>query len=166
MGLFDRWRAAPEAPWSPPALGSCSCENHVENMLEVRIPLAAHAPEGDPDGAISAAELLECDALAVRLAGVSETFLELPPTGQRTGPYHWVLSLGDEARLLYDDDAPVQLDDCLAVQPGIERVAWTDRELFAVGAPELCPAGVQAALVSALTNPRVRRQQEPMETGG
>lgn len=164
MGLFDRWRAAPEEPWSPPAPGSCSCEQHVENLLDVAIPLAGAAPAtevGDQpaSGTVTVADLLDRGALGVRLAGPAETFVDLPYSGQRTGPYHWVVKLGDEGRLLYDDHAPVQLDDCLAAQPGIERVAWLDREDFAVGAATMCPSGVQAAMVTALTNPRVRRPE-------
>ena len=153
MGLFDRWRAAPEAPWSPPSLGSCSCEQHVEQLLDVSIPYAATMEE---DGAFTAGELLDCGALDVRVSSAEEQYLNLAHTGQRVGPFHWQLWLGDEGRTLYDDDAPVQLDDCLAAQPGIERVEWMDREVFAVGAATMCPSGVQAAMVTALTNPRVR----------
>lgn len=162
MGLFDRWRAPAEEAWRPPSPGSCACEQHLENMLETVIPYGGAASGGGVreaagrDG-MKVVELVERRAVGVRLAGAGETYVDLAPTGQRTGPYHWVLELGGEPRLLYDDDAPVALDDCLAAQAGVERVAWLDREHFAVGAPNLCPSGVQASLVQALTNPRVRR---------
>jgi hypothetical protein len=152
MGLFDRWRAAPEEPWRPPPLGSCGCEQHAENMRDLAIsqsPLAGA-------GTATVGELLDRQALTVRLALPSETWVDLPVSGQRTGPYHWVAELGDAARLLYDDEAPVHLDDCLAVQAGVERVALLDVGRFAVGAPTLCPSGVQAAVATALSNPRVR----------
>jgi hypothetical protein len=160
MGLFDRWRTAPEKPWSPPSLGSCSCEAHVEDLRGATIPLGRAAAQraAAPEAAsITVAELLDGAALQVRLAGPDEAYVALPQTGQRTGPYHWVLDLGDQVCLLYDEDAPVNLDDCLAVQPGIDRVVWIGRERLAVGAPGLCPSGVRAALVEALDNPRVRR---------
>ncbi len=152
MGLFDRWRAAPEEPWSPPPVGSCTCEQHVENLREVSIPGGG----GASTAAVTVAELLDGAALVARLAGLEERFVELP-TGQRTGPYQWVLELSGKGLQLFDDDAPVQLDDCLAVQPGVERVAWIDPGRLAVGAPAMCPSGIQASLVTALTNPRVRR---------
>lgn len=131
-------------------------------MLETVLPYAGAASGGgvrDAAGGngMTVVELVERRGVGVRLAGSAESYVDLAPTGQRTGPYHWVLEVGDQARRLYDDDAPVQLDDCLAAQAGIERVAWLDREHFAVGAPNLCPSGVQASLVKAFTNPRVRR---------
>ncbi len=155
MGLFDRWRTAPEEPWRPPSLGSCSCEQHVENLRDLGIPHGGLAGTG-PDRSTTVGELLDRQALTARLALPAETWVDLPFSGQRTGPYHWVAELGEEARLLYDEQAPVQLDDCLAVQPGVERVALLDGQRFAVGAPTLCPSGVQAAVATALSNPRVR----------
>ena len=159
MGLFDRWRTPPEKPWSQPSLGSCSCEAHAEDLRATTIPLGrggSRQARGADAESITVAALLDGDALQVRLAGPDEAYVALPETGQRTGPYHWVLDLGDQVRLLYDEDAPVNLDDCLAVQPGIDRVVWIGRERLAVGAPGLCPSGVRAAVVKALDNPRVR----------
>ena len=153
MGLFGR-RRAPEEPWRPPAPGSCSCEQHVEDLRDLRIPFAAGTSR---DGEMPVADLVDAGALPVRLALPDETFAPLPHSGQMTGPYHWMLEPGDEVRLLFDEDAPVHLDDCLAVQPGVERVLLTEVRAFAVGAATLCPSGVQAAMVTALTNPRVRR---------
>lgn len=154
MGLFDRWRTAPEEPWRPPSLGSCGCEQHVENLRDLAIPHGALAG-GEPGATTTVGELLDRPALTVRLALPAEAWVDLP-TGQRTGPYHWVAELGEPGRVLYDEHAPVQLDDCLAVQPGVERVALLETDRFAVGAPTLCPSGVQAAVATALSNPRVR----------
>lgn len=153
MGLLDRWRAAPEEPWRPPPLGSCGCEQHVENLRELAI---AHSPLAGAAGSSTIGELLDRQALTVRLALPAETWVDLPFSGQRTGPYHWVVDLDEDGRLLYDEQAPVRLDDCLAVQAGVERVAVLDDGRFAVGAPTLCPSGVQAAVATALSNPRVR----------
>ncbi len=154
MGLFDRWRAAPDEPWRPPTLGSCSCDQHVEGMREVSIPHGTDT--GTAGGGSTVGDLLDAGALVARLALPPETYVELPVTGQRTGPYHWVVELGDAVRPLYDDSAPVHLDDCLAVQSGVERVALLEDQRYAVGAPQLCPSGVLAAVATALTNPRVR----------
>jgi hypothetical protein len=161
MGLFDRWRASAESTesWVPPQPGSCQCEEHVENLDEHAIPFGTtfHA-EQDPAGAaaMTVAELRESGALEARLAETDEQWVTLPHSGQRLGPFHWSVWLGDESRMLYDDDAPASLDDSIAVQPGVERVEWADREVFWVGAPALCPSGVMAAVVRALDNPRVR----------
>lgn len=153
MGLFDRWRAPAEPPWAPPPMGSCTCEEHVENLYDHVIPYGVlmEEPGGMPVG-----DLVECEALEARAAEPDDGWRTIPQTGQRVGPFHWSLWLGDEGRGLYDDDAPASLDDVLSVQPGIERVEWEDREVFLVGAPTLCASGVMAAMVRALDNPRVR----------
>ena len=153
MGLFTRRRATPEEAWRPPVLGSCSCETHVEQLAGTVIPYATGT--GRAPG-VTVADLLSAGSLDVRLALPHEAEVTLPHSGQVTGPYHWVVATGEELSLLYDADAPVALDDCLSVQHGVERVALVGDGL-AVGAPGLCPSGVQAAVVSALTNPRVRR---------
>ncbi len=64
--------------------------------------------------------------------------------------------LRDDARVSYDDDAPLPLDESLLSRPGIERVAWEDREVMHVGAPTLCRDGVLAAAARALLDDRVR----------
>ena len=77
-------------------------------------------------------------------------------TGQRVGPFHWRVTLEDEAHDLFLVDAAAALDDCLAVQNGVERVVWPEPGMLLVGAAGLCPSGVLAAVVRALENPRVR----------
>lgn len=153
MGLFDRFRTPAEPPWAPPAPGTCTCEEHVENLHDHEIPFGADM--GEPGG-MSVGDLVACSALDARPADADDQWRTLAHSGQRLGPFHWSLWLGDEGRALYDDDAPATLDDTLSVQPGIERVAWEDREVFLVGAPGLCASGVMAAMVRALDNPRVR----------
>jgi hypothetical protein len=148
MGLFDRWRTRAEVPWEPPALGACSCEEHVENLRD------HHAGERE----VTVGELLDSGALAAEPAGPEPAYVALPVTGQRLGPFHWALMLTGRGTALYDAGAPAALDDCLSLQPGIDRVLWPEPERFLVGAPTLCASGVMAALVSALDNPRVRRE--------
>ena len=72
------------------------------------------------------------------------------------GPYEWTVGYWDDARVSYDDDAPLPLDESLLSRPGIERVAWEDREIIHVGAPTLCRDGVLAAATRALLDDRVR----------
>ena len=153
MGLSDRWRTPPATPWAPPAAGSCRCKEHLENLYEHEIPYGVLT---DEPGGMSVGDLVECEALEARAVEPDDAWHTIARTGQRVGPFHWSLWLGDEARALYDDAAPASLDDVLSVQPGIERVAWDDREVFLVGAPTLCASGVMAAMVRALDNPRVR----------
>lgn len=148
MGLFDRWRTPVEAPWEPPAPGACACEEHVENLRD--------HPAGA--GSITVGALLDSAALTAEPAGTEPAYVELPVTGQRIGPFHWRVRLEGEGRTLYAVGAPAALDDCLSLQPGVDRVVWPDHRDFLVGAPTLCASGVMAALVRALDNPRVRRE--------
>ncbi|MGZ4472870.1 MAG: hypothetical protein ACXVW2_17630 [Nocardioidaceae bacterium] len=157
MGMFDRFRARPEPEWREPLLGSCRCETHVETMREVSIPYAAGAGRA---GGCVVGDLLDRNALTVQVTGPADRSTRLP-TGQRVGPLHWQVRLTDAGAALYDRDAPTQLDDCLSVQPGVDRVVALDPEGFAVGAADLCRSGVLAAMVTALGNPRVRRSREP-----
>ena len=153
MGLFDRFRTPAEPPWAPPAPGTCTCEEHVENLHDHEIPFGV---EMDEPGGMSVGDLIACSALEARPADPDDQWRTLAHSGQRLGPFHWSLWLGDEGRALYDDEAPATLDDTLSVQPGIDRVDWEEREVFLVGAPGLCASGVMAAMVRALDNPRVR----------
>ena len=149
MGLFRR--RVVEEPWVPPAPGACTCEEHVEALVTVKLPRVTDSG----DGAVGA--LLESGSIAAEVVGPEPSYSTLPLTGQRLGPFHWSVRMEGEARDLFAPDAAAALDDCLAVQPGIERVLWTDHEQpLLVGAATMCPHGVLAALVRALENPRVR----------
>lgn len=157
MGLFGRKRTktAPEHA-SPPTRGACSCPEHVEDLLETMVPMTHEMrTEVGEDQAMSVAELIECNALGVDPA--QDRWFFDPRSGRRDdGPYHWTVWFGDEARMSYDDDAPVQLDESLDDRPGVELVAWEDREVIHVGAPTLCRDGVLAAAARALLDDRVR----------
>lgn len=149
MGLFGR-RVAQE-PWAPPALGTCACEEHVENLRAVR--LSRMSDGGD----VTVGALLESDSIRAVVVGPAPTYSPLPLTGQLLGPFHWAVRVEGEARDLFASDAAAALDDCLAVQTGVERVLWPDHEEpLLVGTAAMCPSGVLAALVRAVENPRVR----------
>ncbi|MEU7826018.1 hypothetical protein [Catellatospora sp. NPDC049133] len=133
------------AGWTPPQPPACDCVEHIEDLLDVVI--ASRYP--DPPST-TVRELLATGDLSVK--PMSERWLG----GHDEGPLHWNLWAGDEARSLYDDDAPLQLDNSIMERPGIERVEWVDREILLIGAPRLCADGVLAAAARALEDPRVR----------
>lgn len=148
VGLFRR--RAPEEPWTPPVPGACACDEHVEALRTVTLPRTSDS------GDVTVGALLASGELRVEPGGDEPTYALVPLTGQRVGPFHWRVTLEDEAHDLFLVDAAAALDDCLAVQPGVERVVWPEPGVLLVGAPELCPSGVLAAVVRALENPRVR----------
>lgn len=150
MGIFDRWRTPAETPWVPPSPGACACEEHVDALRDLRLRRVSDS------GDVTVGALVESGCLAVQPVLPEPSYAELPVTGQRIGPFHWALTLDGEARDLYVDGAPAALDDCLSLQPGVDRVLWPDHLNFLVGAPTLCPSGVLAAIVRALENPRLR----------
>ena len=149
MALFDRWRAPVEPPWAPPAPGLCACEEHVEAIADHRVP-SVEATD------VSVAELLEHGALDARPVLPDERYVTFAHSGQRVGPFHWLVRVAETRGRLYDDAAPAALDDTLSVQEGVERVHRDGFDAFRVGAPRLCASGVMAATVRALDNPRVR----------
>lgn len=155
MGLFGRRNPRPESTDAAPvARGDCACPEHIEDVLALTVPLTREMSEelGEP---MTVAELVECSALAVQPC--EDRWFFDPRSGKRDdGPYHWTLWFGDETRASYDDDSPYQLDESLDDRPGIELVAWEDREVIHVGAPTLCEDGVLAAAARALIDPRVR----------
>ena len=155
MGLFGRKRAAPaHTNASVPRRGDCACPEHIEELLDLEVPLTREMRE-DPEEELTVGELVEMAALGVDPA--RDQYFFDPRSGRRDdGPYHWTLWFGDEARGCYDDDAPLQLDESLDARPGVELVAWEDREVIHVGAPTLCGDGVLAAAARALLDPRVR----------
>jgi len=148
MGLFRRTTA--EEPWVPPVLGACGCEEHVEALHVVTLHRVSDS------GDVTVGALVESGALRAEPAGPEPTYTQLPLTGQRLGPFHWQVHLEDEAHDLFLAGAAAALDDCVSVQPGVERVAWPEPDRLLVGAATLCPSGVLAVVARALENPRVR----------
>jgi hypothetical protein len=172
MGLFGRKRSSPEAgaggsntrsntprDSDPPTRGECACPEHVDQLLELPVPLTREMREEFGDEPLTVGQLVEMGALGVDPA--QDRYFFDPRSGRRDdGPYHWTVWFGDETRACYDDDAPVQLDESLDDRPGIELVAWEDREVIHVGAPGLCEDGVLAAAARALIDPRVRLPED------
>ena len=148
MGLFRRTPA--EEPWTPPVLGACTCDEHVEGLGDVVLSRTSDA------GDVTVGALVESGALRAEPVGPEPTYTVVPLTGQRVGPFHWRVTLEDEAHDLYLSEAAAALDDCVSVQPGVDRVVWPEPGVLLVGAPTMCPSGVLAAVVRALENPRVR----------
>lgn len=152
MGLFSRRRQpAPPAGWLPPERPHCSCARHLDDeLLRTTIPLAASvADEGLEPQTVT--DLLEWGALAAD--ATHEMHQSLPDSDVL---FTWTLWVGDEARSHYDDDAEVELDAVLALQPGIDEVEWMDREVLHLAAPTMCREGVIAAGALVLLDDRVR----------
>ena len=159
MGFLDRLRGRPVAPGaastqpSPLSGPACQCPEHVEDLRDLRIPVCAEMREQGFE-VWSVAELMEVGALEARPTTRDEQWLSTEDG--RVGPLDWSLWVGDEARSVYDDDAPLSVAESLATRAGIEIVEGEDREVFWLGAPSLCQSGVLAAAARALSDPRVR----------
>jgi hypothetical protein len=159
MGFLDRLRGHPAAPGpaasqhSPATRSACQCPEHAEDLRDLRIPVCAEMrEEGFEDWSV--AELMEVGALEARPTTRDEQWVDTEDG--RVGPLNWSLWVGDEARTVYDDDAPLSVAESLATRQGIEIVEGEDREVFWLGAPALCQSGVLAAAARALADPRVR----------
>lgn len=156
MGLFGRKRPERTKDTTPPARGECTCPEHIEELLDLPVPLSPLMRIGDDDEPLTVAQLLET-AGGLSVDPSDEHWLFDPETERDDdGPYEWTVGYWDDARASYDDDAALPLDESLLSRPGIERVAWEDREVMHVGAPTLCRDGVLAAAARALLDDRVR----------
>jgi len=150
MGILERFRPSADEAWRPPALGVCSCESHIEDLLEIRIPRV------DCQGEVDVATLVTTGALAT-VPSLDRMYLPGVAVNERRGPFHWRVVHQRKLDGLFAPYSVPSLDDALFVQPHVERVLWlADRTELAIGAPELCIRGVQAAVVRALSNPRIR----------
>lgn len=156
MGLLDRYRPTTAELWNPPSFGACVCSDHVDTLLDARIPVADGAGVDDVALTVPVADLVTSGTLSV-LPAPNELYVEAPVTRERRGPFHWRVVTDAGLGQFVRADAPVQLDDVLFLQPGVESVLWVgDLTVLAVGAPRLCPRGVQGAVVRSLLNPRLR----------
>jgi hypothetical protein len=157
MGVLDRFRPPVATTWNPPSFGACVCADHVDTLLESRIPVADGAGVEDVPVTVRVAELVTSGALTV-LPTPNDLYVESPTTGERRGPFHWRLLTQAGLAQFSRADAPVQLDDVLFLQPGVESALWVNesRTVLAVGAPRLCVRGLQGAVARALLNPRLR----------
>ena len=156
MGLLDRYRPTAVDHWNPPSFGACVCIDHVDTLLDARIPVADGAGVDEVPLTVPVASLVTSGALTV-VPSPHELYVEAPATRERRGPFHWRVQTEAALEQFCRADAPVQLDDVLFLQPGVESALWAgDRTVLAVGAPRLCVRGVQGAVVRALMNPRLR----------
>lgn len=157
MKLFGR--KPRQTAQEPVERGSCSCPEHIEELADLRIPLNRDVRDEIDADAQTVADLLESGGLGIDLC--IEQWLYDPDTGHDDdGPYQWSIWYGDEARSSYDDEAPLPLDEALLSRPGVERVAWEDREVVHLGTSTLCRDGVLAAAARALADPGVRLPEE------
>ncbi len=170
MGMLERFRAGPETTedsWTPPAFGTCRCEGHIEDVLELRIPLASGAIDGPATGAGDMAvwALLTSGGLVTLPLGAEHRHLTNGLSIVRHGPFHWRVVAGERlAPFLTGGDMHL-LEEALSVQPGVDRAMWSHREkALVVAAPRLCANGIQCAVVQALRAPYVRQERPGAST--
>lgn len=149
MGLFSRRRHQPE--WQPPAPPDCSCARHLDDaLLASVVPFIADVEDMGPEP-VTVADLLHPGGLSAQVAGPDEQSLT-----DSEATFHWSVGVYDDARMHYDDDTGLDLDVALVRQPGVDEVAWPDREILLLSAPTLCRGGVLAATAVVLLDDRVR----------
>lgn len=148
MGLFPKRRTP---AWQPPTPPHCSCARHLDtSLLASVVPFTADVAVHDPEP-VTVADLLHPGGLSVQVAGDDEHRLVDSPS-----TFHWSVGIYDDARMHYDDDTGLDMDVALTRQPGVDEVAWVDREIFLLSAPNLCREGVLAATAVVLLDDRVR----------
>lgn len=126
-----------------PAVTGCTCGEHLVEVAEQVVPFASSEVEDSGDSPVTVADLVEAEAL-----GAEEVEDE---------PGRWLLWFGDETRAHYDDDAPMSLEDVVAMAPGVSEVVREDRETILVRAPGRCEDAMVAVAARALLDDRVRR---------
>ena len=92
MGLLDRYRPTVADQWKPSSYGACVCTDHVDTLLDARIPVA--------DGA----RILyhHCVAADQPLQTLSATVQELADLGDREDTV--LVGLDDQGRLTTADN--------------------------------------------------------------
>ncbi len=142
--------------WVPPGYGACDCEGHIEDVLELRIPLAAGDGAGTDDVAVWA--LLTSGGLATVPLAEERRHLTNGVSIEPRGPFHWKVLAGERFTPFVTGGELTLLEDAVAGQSGVERAMWIGRQgALVVGAPGLCANGVQCAVVQALRSAYVRR---------
>lgn len=147
---------AGDAPgWQPPVTGRCGCVHHLDAFAGQVVPYGKSAPSGLPPRRV--ADLVMERDLAAEPAYPGP---ELSYRNRPVGPFHWQVFVGQPARLHYDEDGRVPLDQWLMGNPGVDLVAWPDRsgDLY-LAAPTLCHDGVLTLLARGLLDDRVRRRK-------
>ncbi len=150
MGLLERFRPTAMPRWQPPAPGDCRCAHHLDNLLDLRVPLA------DGSGDVAVADLAATGALST-VPTQDNLWIDGSLPEERYGPFHWRVVHQDALNPFLSPTAPTHLDDVLYLQSGVERVAWlANRTVLAVGGSRLCTRGVQGAVVKSLMSARLR----------
>ncbi len=162
--------------WSPPVYGSCECDGHIEDVLELRLQLdpveaatpgqssvGAPSPGGDGGSPADMAvwALLTSGALATIPLADDQREWTNGISILRRGPFHWKVLTGLRLQPFIVGGEMRELERALEVQPGIDSAMWCHRnQAMVLGAPTLCTNGVQCAIVLALRALGVRRPSE------
>lgn len=141
--------------WMPPVYNTCDCDGHIEDVLELRIPLTA----GDGVGSdVAVWALLTSGGLATVPLAEERRRLTNGVSIAQHGPFHWKVLAGERFTPIVAGGEVRLLEEAMAGQPGVERAMWISRQkALVVGAPQLCANGVQCAVVQALRSAHVRR---------
>ena len=125
------------------AVTGCECGEHLADIAGLVVPFAdLSEAEGSGNSSVTVADLVEAEAL-----GAEEVEYE---------PGRWMLWFGDETRAHYDDDAPMSLEDVVALAAGVSEVVREDRETILVRASGRCEDAMVAVAARALLDDRVR----------
>ncbi len=141
--------------WIPPVKGSCACVHHLDAFAGEVVPYGKSAPSGLPPRRVADLVMERDIAAEPDYPGPELSWRNRP-----VGPFHWRVFLGQPARLHYDEDGRVPLDQWLMGNPGLDLVAWPDRssDLW-FSAPTLCRDGVLTLVARGLLDDRVRRRR-------
>jgi hypothetical protein len=153
MGLLEKFRAEtrPEGDWVPPMYGTCECEGHIEDVLELRIPLAGAAPGVGEPGDMAVWALVTSGGLATVPLAEESRFLTNGVSIERQGPFHWKVLAGERIAPFLQGGDHERLVAALRAHPEIGGAMWIQRQrTLVVGGPRLCANGVQCAVVQAL----------------
>ena len=160
MGLLERFRSGAGLGngWAPPVYGACACEGHIEDVLELRIPLAARAPGPGEPGDVAVWALVTSGGLATVPLAEERRHLTNGISIEPQGPFHWKVLAGERFVPFLTGGDHTRLDQALAAVPGVDTAMWIQREgALVLGAPQLCSNGVQCAIVEALRSAYVRQ---------
>jgi hypothetical protein len=160
MGLLGKFRSETGLGngWAPPDFGACECEGHVEDVLELRIPLAGTARGETEPSDVAVWALLTSGGLAtVPLAEESRTLTNGVSIEQQ-GPFHWKVLAGERFMPFLSGGDHSRLEQALSANPAVDAAMWNRREgVLVVGAPQLCANGVQCVVVQALRSAYVQQ---------
>lgn len=159
--------------------GTCACDGHIEDVLELRLQLAGPSADRPAVGALSMGgkgdvptdmavwALMTSGALATIPLGDDQREWTNGVSILRRGPFHWKMLTGLKLAPFAPAGDMREIERALEVQPGIDSAMWCHRnQALVVGAPTLCTNGVQCAVVLALRALGARRPTEPAATPG